>query len=395
MRLALFCHSIRSCWNHGNAHFLRGVVESLLRLGHDVRIFEPRNGWSSRQLVGDHGAAALTAWRRVYPQIPEPVLYPGDGEDLDLGSALDGVEVAWVHEWTSPQLIRRIAAHRRARGDYVLLFHDTHHRAVSRPAEMESLDLEGFDGALVFGAALAEVYETRGWVPRVFVWHEAADTRVFRPRTPVSEPRDLVWIGNFGDEERTRELEEMLIEPVNRLGITAQVFGVRYPPSARAALAKAGIQYRGWLPNHRVPEVFAGHRVTVHVPRRPYARSLPGIPTIRVFEALACGIPLVSAPWTDSEGLFRPGEDFLVAEDGPEMERQIRRLLEDSELSASIAASGRARVLERHTCDHRAKQLLDIVEGLRSSRPRTSSGRRHGGAESNPQRKPGREGPRP
>ena len=54
------------------------------------------------------------------------------------------------------------------------------------------------------------------------------------------------------------------------------------------------------------------HRVTVHVPRRPYAQALPGIPTIRVFEALACGIPLVSAPWDDVEGLFRPGEDFLI-----------------------------------------------------------------------------------
>jgi spore maturation protein CgeB len=44
---------------------------------------------------------------------------------------------------------------------------------------------------------------------------------------------------------------------------------------------------------------------------------LPGIPTIRVFEALACGIPLVSAPWDDSEHLFRPGEDFLVAATAP------------------------------------------------------------------------------
>ena len=56
-----------------------------------------------------------------------------------------------------------------------------------------------------------------------------------------------------------------------------------------------------------MPEVFARFRVTVHVPRRPYVEALPGIPTIRVFEALACGIPLVCAPWDDAEGLFTPG----------------------------------------------------------------------------------------
>ena len=70
--------------------------------------------------------------------------------------------------------------------------------------------------------------------------------------------------------------------------------GVRYPPEGRAALAAAGIDYAGYLPNFRVPQAFAAARMTVHVPRRPYATALPGIPTIRVFEALACGIPLVS-----------------------------------------------------------------------------------------------------
>lgn len=52
---------------------------------------------------------------------------------------------------------------------------------------------------------------------------------------------------------------------------------------------------------------FAQFKVTIHVPRRPYTQALPGIPTIRLFEALACGIPLIGAPWDDVEGLFTPG----------------------------------------------------------------------------------------
>ena len=76
--------------------------------------------------------------------------------------------------------------------------------------------------------------------------------------------------------------------------------GVRYPADARAsACGCAGISYGGWIANADVPQAFARHRVTVHVPRRPYVAALPGIPTIRMFEALACGIPLVSAPWDD------------------------------------------------------------------------------------------------
>jgi spore maturation protein CgeB len=97
------------------------------------------------------------------------------------------------------------------------------------------------------------------------------------------------------------------------------VHGVRYPPEGRRALAVAGIDHAGYLPNFRVPRAFAAARLTVHIPRRPYATALPGIPTIRVFEALACGIPLICSPWHDTEHLFAPGEDFLVARDGVAM----------------------------------------------------------------------------
>ena len=80
--------------------------------------------------------------------------------------------------------------------------------------------------------------------------------------------------------------------------------GVRYPETALAALRGTSLHYGGWVANVDVPALFARHRMTIHVPRRPYVTALPGIPTIRVFEALACGIPLVSAPWHDEERLF-------------------------------------------------------------------------------------------
>jgi spore maturation protein CgeB len=104
--------------------------------------------------------------------------------------------------------------------------------------------------------------------------------------------------------------------------------------------------------------------VTVHVPRRFYRERLPGIPTIRPFEALACGIPLISAPWTDEEGLFRRGVDYLVAENGAEMTATLRTLLADAAQREELARRGRETILARHTCAHRVDELLTIAAGL-------------------------------
>src|SRR5690606_34576802 len=138
----------------------------------------------------------------------------------------------------------------------------------------------------------------------------------------------------------------------------------RYPAEALDMLNTAGIEYGGWLPNFEAPHVFARHRVTIHVPRRPYARALPGIPTIRPFEALACGIPLVSAPWDDADDLFTSGTDYLVAHDGAEMRRCLRDVLNDRDLAGALADSGRRTILERHTCAHRVDELLAILDSL-------------------------------
>jgi spore maturation protein CgeB len=272
--------------------------------------------------------------------------------------------VVIVHEWNEPWLVAAIGRLRRSGGRFRLLFHDTHHRAVSDPDAIRAFDLDGYDGVLAFGETLSEVYRRWGWGDRVFTWHEAADTRLFHPPA-AEEPRaGLVWIGNWGDGERSEELESYLLRPARTAGLPLDIYGVRYPDDALWTLARHGARYRGWLPNARAPEVFARHVATVHVPRRFYVDKLPGIPTIRVFEALACGIPLVSAPWRDSEGLFRPGLDFLVAHDEAEMERALVALAHDADLRAALVRSGLERIRDRHTCAHRADELLAVVEAL-------------------------------
>jgi spore maturation protein CgeB len=366
VRVAIFCHSILSDWNHGNAHFLRGIVRELLRRGHAVQVFEPRSAWSVENLVADVGAGALNEFRAHYPPISVQRYEP---DQLDLEEALERTQLVLVHEWNAPELVQRIGALRARGAGYRLLFHDTHHRLLTAPEELDGVDFSGYDGVLAFGEVLRQRYQQRGWGQRAFTWHEAADVALFRPHLDVTAAGDLIWIGNWGDEERSRELEEYLLEPVRQLALACQVYGVRYPDAAREALERARAQYGGWLPNYRVPEVFGGFRVTVHIPRRPYAQALPGIPTIRPFEALACGIPLVSAPWSDSEGLFRPGRDFLMARDGREMQRLLRSVLSDRGLACALATSGRETIASRHTCGHRVDELLQIcrVIGVNSA----------------------------
>jgi spore maturation protein CgeB len=361
MRIIFFYHSLVSDWNHGNAHFLRGVAAELRCRGHEVVVYEPADGWSRQNLLADHGPEAIERFHDVYPGL-NSISY--DLATLDLDQALGGAGLVLVHEWNDHGLVRRIGRHRLRHDHYRLLFHDTHHRAVTAPASMADYDLRSYDGVLAFGEVVREIYLQEGWAQRAWTWHEAADTRLFRPLYGQEERGDLVWIGNWGDEERTAELHEFLMEPVKTLQLRAAVHGVRYPAAGRRSLAEAAIEYAGWLPNYEVPRVFGGYRVTVHVPRRPYVQSLPGIPTIRPFEALACGIPLISSPWEDREGLFTAGKDYLVARNGREMKRLLHDVLNDKDLAEALSRQGRATILDRHTCAHRVDKLLDIYKML-------------------------------
>jgi spore maturation protein CgeB len=179
----------------------------------------------------------------------------------------------------------------------------------------------------------------------------------------VDKQHDIVWIGNWGDDERSAELAEYLFAPAKQLKLSGRVYGVRYPPQALQAIEATGLSYGGWLPNHRVPWAFAQARATVHVPRGPYARQLPGIPTIRMFEALACGMPLISAPWSDDENLFPPG-CYLEAGCGETMTSALATVLRDREFAASLSQQGLRTVLDRHTCRHRVLELLAIITEL-------------------------------
>jgi spore maturation protein CgeB len=364
VKFVFYTHSLVSDWNHGNAHFLRGVMRDLVRRGHEVHALEPVDAWSRQNLLETQGQAAIERFATDFPMLSTEQY----GADFDHAAALGDADVVLVHEWTEPRLVEEIGRLRREGAPFTLLFHDTHHRAVSAQQDIAGLVLQDYDGVLAFGETLRERYLGAGWGHQVFTWHEAADTALFRPMPEIARVGDLIWIGNWGDNERTAEISEFLIRPAAELKLSGTVRGVRYPDEAVAAVRGAGLSYGGWIANADAPQAFARHRVTMHIPRRPYVQSLPGIPTIRVFEALACGIPLLSAPWNDAEGLFRPGQDFLFALNGAEMQQRLKDVISDPGLAEALATSGLETINARHTCTHRVDELLAILSQIGSAR---------------------------
>ena len=362
----IFAHSWVSDWNHGNAHFLRGLARELIRLGHEVRCFEELGSWSLSNLVNNESERAIDSidqFRATFPMLDVRFYDRNNNFDEFLDEHLRDADIVLIHEWNDPAVASAILA-RKQHFKFKALFHDTHHRAYSRAGEILRFPLHLFDGVLAFGEPITRIYRDGFGIPAVWTFHEAADIENFHP-IQADKNTDVIWVGNWGDEERTKELLEFLVRPATELRDRRfRVHGVRYPDIAVQALEAAGIDYEGYLPNLCAPEAFSRSCVSLHVPRREYANGLSGIPTIRVFEALACGAPLVCAPWSDTENLFRPGEDYLVVQDGEAMTAELSHLLNDEAARRQLSENGLETVRMRHTCTHRAQQLQEICEEM-------------------------------
>ncbi len=342
-------------------------MRALAKLGHVVRCYEELGSWSMNNLFRNEGERAIEVidqFRHEYPELDVRFYNPREHFEDFLKTELKDVNVVLIHEWNEPFVTNSILALKK-QYDFIALFHDSHHRSFSRAGDILKFDLHRLDGVLAFGEAIQRIYLAGFGVRRAWTFHEAADIDAFKP-LERSKEIDIVWIGNWGDEERSTELHEFLIRPTALLkGRRVVAHGVRYPEVARQKLHSAGVEYRGYLANLVSPEVYARSAVTVHIPRRHYANGLAGIPTIRVFEALACGIPLVCSPWSDDEHLFHPGEDYLIANDGNQMVELMESLLNDHQARRQLGEQGRRTIHARHTCAHRAQELISICEEIR------------------------------
>jgi spore maturation protein CgeB len=358
-RFALFYQSVVSDWNHGNAHFLRGMMRALQARGHTTICYEQSDNWSLTNLLS-FNPQAISQFRITFPDLRFATYDLANAEHF-LRERLAHADVVLVNEWNEPGVIRMIGKLCRELR-VTALFHDTHYRVVLDEGYRVQLGLEQFAHILAFSPSVAERYRALGF-DNVSVLHEAADTTVFLP-LQVPKATDVVFVGNYGDGDRSAELEDYVFGPRRRLPyLRYAVYGVRYPEHVVARLNNGlDISYRGWLANTSVPAVYSATRTVLHVPRRQYVELLPGTPTIRVFEALACGACLISLPWQDTDGLFSAGSDYAVANSPDEMRELIDWLCRDDPARNRIASHGLQTIVDRHTCTHRVGELLSLLK---------------------------------
>ena len=137
LRLAYFAHTLRSDWNNGNAHFLRGLMRALKQSGHEVTVYEPERAWSIDNLREEaSGPRSLTRFRETYADLNVHT-YTTENEEW-WREHLREVDIVVLHEWNPPSLAQMLLRLREEIG-YKLLFHDTHHRASSSPEQMQEL----------------------------------------------------------------------------------------------------------------------------------------------------------------------------------------------------------------------------------------------------------------
>ena len=184
---------------------------------------------------------------------------------------------------------------------------------------------------------------------------------VFRPLPGEPREGDLVWIGNWGDDERTAELHEFLLEPVQALGLQARVHGVRYPAQALAALRAGGHRLR------RLAAQLRGARACSRATASPCTcRAGRTCRRCRASRPSACSRRWPAASrWsprrgTTAKACSSPAPISWSRATAPQMREHLRAVLHDPALARALADHGRATILARHTCAHRVDELLAI-----------------------------------
>lgn len=299
------------------------------------------------------GVAAEFGERGHHAEVLEPARLRASA---DLTVALGDPDLVVVHESCSPALVERVGDHRRRDDGFRLLFHATDPAAATAAPGLGS-----YDGILAGNETIRQGYLQAGWEERVWTWREAADTRIFHPLPAIEPDADVVLIGGWGDATRAAALRELLIHPARQLRLRGVTHGPPPPRSARLRLRLTGIHHCSPVAEEAIPELFARHRLTVQIPSYPAA--------ISPFEALACGIPLISAPGGDADEPFLPERDYLVARDRAEMREAMQAVLELPEFAAQLSQSGLESIQAGHTCDHRAQELLAIDADLSGTAP--------------------------
>jgi spore maturation protein CgeB len=347
MRIVFLGLSITSSWGNGHATNYRALTRALRARGHDVLFLERDVPWYAAHR-DEPGAAQL------YRSVAELRNRFGEGVDaadiVVIGSYVpDGVEVA---EWVL------------ATAGGAVAFYD-----IDTPVTLAKLE-EGdeeylapelvprFDLYLSFtGGPTLDVLTDRWGARRPRAFHCLVDPDVYRPLE--SERRWLLgYLGTYSDD-RQPAVDRLLLAPARRL--PAERFVVAGPQYPQQIRWPSNVERLEHLPPSAHPSFYAAQAFTLNVTRRDMVRA-GWSPSVRLFEAAACGVPVISDRWEGLDRFFRPGVEILVADDTDEVVRHLNET--DEEERRAIGERARSRVLAEHTAERRAEELESHVAEL-------------------------------
>jgi spore maturation protein CgeB len=354
MKLVIFGLTISSSWGNGHATLWRGLCRALIARGHRVVFFE-------RDVPYYAGTRDL--W-----EIPggELVLYP-DWESVlpRARRELADADVAMVTSYCADGVAASALALDSPAA--VRAFYD-----LDTPVTLDALDsgrdvsylppegLGGFDLVLSYtgGRALDALRERLG-ARRVAPLYGHVDPEVHRPVAPLEGRKaDLSYLGTYA-EDRQAALEALFLEPARRMpGRVFALAGAQYPQDFPWT---DNVWFRQHLPPPEHPAFLCSSALTLNVTRRAMA-EMGWCPSGRLFEASACGVPILSDRWEGLDAFFTPGEEILVA---TTTEEAMEAISAPPERLERIARAARERTLAEHTSERRAMELETALDDAR------------------------------
>jgi spore maturation protein CgeB len=353
MKLVIFGLTISSSWGNGHATLWRGLLRAFAKRGHDVVFFERDVPYYAahrdlREL--EHGQLRLYAdWADVRHDAAREL------EDADAGMVTsycpDGIAAS--------ELVLDSNVGRRVFYDLDTPVTLSQLSAGERVPYLPPQGLGDFDLVLSYtgGEALTEL-RSRLHARHAAPLYGSVDPNEHRPVAPVAAYRsDLSYLGTYA-EDRQRALTELFLEPARRLpSMRFLIGGAQYPSSFPWS---ENIHFKRHLPPAEHPAFFSSSRMTLNVTR--HAMAMMGwCPSGRLFEAAACGVPILSDSWAGLDHFFTAGTEIFVADNSADAVEAIA--LDDATLRG-VAAAARERTLSEHTAERRAAELESMLASV-------------------------------
>jgi spore maturation protein CgeB len=349
--------SITSSWGNGHATTYRALLRELALRGHRLLFLERRAPWYQENadmpnppfcetVLYDSLAELSHRYRQAIASADAVVLgsYVADGSRIAQLMAEEARGVRAFYDIDTPITLRALSE-----GSCSYL----------SASDVPSLDLYlSFSG----GPVLQRLEQELG-ARHAEPLYCSVDTRLYYP---IQSPRpwELGYLGTYSPD-RQPVLNRLLVEPAQQLpSSTFVVAGPQYP----AELAwPVNVERREHVAPGEHREFYGSQRATLNVTRRDMVEAGYS-PSVRLFEAAACGVPIVSDIWPGIESFFVPGEEILLAESSEDVVRHLAEL--GDERRAAVAGRARARVLREHTAARRAQQLESLILGSLGPRRR-------------------------